>query len=518
MDTKSKNNQKIFLAALFCLLCLLPLLWPLVQPGFFATDDGNWMVIRLASFYQSLRGGQFPTRFLWTLNHGYGYPVTNFLYPLPFYLGSLLHLLHLSFVDSVKTIFGLSFIAGGLGMFLYGWQKMKNAPLSLSAAIIYTYFPYRVFDIYTRGSLGEAVAFAFVPFIFYGLDLVKQKSRLGLVVSALAVFGVVTSHNSLGLLFVTFSVTKILFYYWQIKDGKQLILSMAAILTGIGLAGFFIIPALLELSFTRASVINVSTPGDYFLTAQNFLPILGVGSLALIPIIWNWLQVRKLSGEQLFYLSAAVVALFLASPLSSWFWQMNSFTHLFQFPWRLISLVALVAGLLVVNLNSKSKGLNIILAIVCLVLILAFVQSASKITTTSYPDSFYSTNDDTTTVQNEYMPKWVVKNPSQLPVSPYTILHGQGSVQQNNLTLLTYATIQANIVYYPGIKILANTSTVNYSYPQGLPIFNLPPGKYVLKTAFTETPLRLLADALSLLSLGVLVGFVLSLKSSHAKS
>ena len=70
---------------------------PLFRPGFIVTDDGNWMVIRLSAFYQSLRDGQFPVRFLGRLNFSYGYPVANFLYPGFMYIGSLLHAFGLSF-------------------------------------------------------------------------------------------------------------------------------------------------------------------------------------------------------------------------------------------------------------------------------------------------------------------------------------------------------------------------------------------------------------------------------------
>ena len=60
------------------LLASILLLWPLFYRGFFVTDDGDWMIIRLSAFYQSLAEGQFPVRFLGRLYHNYGYPVANF--------------------------------------------------------------------------------------------------------------------------------------------------------------------------------------------------------------------------------------------------------------------------------------------------------------------------------------------------------------------------------------------------------------------------------------------------------
>ena len=89
---------------IFVILMSLLVLWPLLRHGFYISDDGEWMVIRLSAFYQSLAEGQFPVRFLGRLNNSYGYPVANFLYPGFLYIGSLLHFLGLSFVNSVKII------------------------------------------------------------------------------------------------------------------------------------------------------------------------------------------------------------------------------------------------------------------------------------------------------------------------------------------------------------------------------------------------------------------------------
>src|SRR5689334_16871102 len=83
---------------------------PLGKPGFFVSDDGGWMIIRLSAFSQSFREGQFPVRFLGRLNHNYGYPVSNFLYPGFLYAGSVIHAVGFSFTDTVKLIFGSSIV------------------------------------------------------------------------------------------------------------------------------------------------------------------------------------------------------------------------------------------------------------------------------------------------------------------------------------------------------------------------------------------------------------------------
>ena len=97
------------------------ILWPLLKRGFFISDDGEWMVIRLTAFFQSLKDGQFPVRYLNRLNNNYGYPVSNFLYPGFLYIGSLLRLLGFSYVNDIKIIFAVSVI--GTAVCIYFWLK-----------------------------------------------------------------------------------------------------------------------------------------------------------------------------------------------------------------------------------------------------------------------------------------------------------------------------------------------------------------------------------------------------------
>lgn len=235
---------KKFTGVILLLLAILPTFWPLLSPGFFRSDDGDWMIIRLAAFHQTLREGQFPVRFLYNLNHGYGYPVTNFLYPLPFYLGETIHLLGFSFIDSVKILFILSFILGAVFMYFYA---------GFWAAIIYTYFPYRLFTVYKRGSLGEAVAFIFLPLIFYFLE------RKNVILSAIFTACLITSHNVVAFIFFPLAG---LYCFWHQKAIAPVI---SYLLLSLVLSAWFWLPAIYDLQFTHAMNISVSDYTKYFL-------------------------------------------------------------------------------------------------------------------------------------------------------------------------------------------------------------------------------------------------------------
>src|SRR6266446_886702 len=115
------NKARIYsyLWIFILILCIFPSLISLFHTGFFVSDDGNWMGVRLSAFYEMIRGGQIPPRFLMQLNHGYGYPVSDFLYPLFLYLGIPIHIIGFSFVNTIKVLTGISMVVSGV--FSYFW-------------------------------------------------------------------------------------------------------------------------------------------------------------------------------------------------------------------------------------------------------------------------------------------------------------------------------------------------------------------------------------------------------------
>src|SRR5258708_3100398 len=72
------------------------------RPGLYESGDMGSHVIFLISFFHSLQQGIFFPRWSAEFCNRYGYPHMQFFYVLQYYLGSLIHLLGFSFIDSVK--------------------------------------------------------------------------------------------------------------------------------------------------------------------------------------------------------------------------------------------------------------------------------------------------------------------------------------------------------------------------------------------------------------------------------
>lgn len=160
-----------------------------------------------------------------------------------------------------------------------------------------------------------------------------------------------------------------------------------------------------------------------------------------------------------------LISLFFALPISGIFWQILPLPKLVQFPWRFLSLTTFALAVFLGRLPKK-------IAIIATILVIFSAIPFLKVERTFHPEDYYTTNDATTTVQDEYMPKWVKTNPQNRPAESKT-------------------------VYFPGVKVVVNGQEVEPEVDNNGMVAT--PGKIV----FRETPVRLLADYLTLF--GVLI-------------
>src|ERR1035437_1424394 len=238
-----KAKSKI-LFLLLALVLTIPALIGLIHSGFPVTDDGGWMVIRFSAFYEALRSGEFPVRFLMMLNNGYGYPVSDFLYPLFMYLSVPIHILGINFANTIKILLALCIFASSLFTFLW-LRKIFDNFSALIGAVCYTFFPYHLFDIYQRGSVGEVLSLSILPFILWQIE--RKSSRWISIGLAL----LITAHNTLAVLFMFLILPYILLNIYISKDKKSMLsFYSTTVLLGLGLSAFFWIPALFDLHYT----------------------------------------------------------------------------------------------------------------------------------------------------------------------------------------------------------------------------------------------------------------------------
>ncbi len=496
-----KNRFNIVLLSLLVLLSL-PSVLGLLHAGFPLTDDGNWMVVRFSAFYEVLRNGQFPVRFLTRLNNGFGYPVADFLYPGFMYLGVPIHILGLNFINTVKAILILSLFSSTI--FSYYWFRKLFDNFSASVgALFYTYFPYHLFDVYKRGSVGEVLALSVLPFILWQIE------RKSLLWTSIGIALLILSHNTLALLFIPLVMLYILL---KIKPGKLKLKfkNFTTLFFGLLISAFFWFPALFDLQYTVFGSVKVSDFAGYF----SSFNLIGISSMFIILVTFTALKKNSLKTNKLLLLMLGIfiVSVFFSSSFSLVFWKFLPVSFI-QFPFRFLSLAIPAASFLAAAVISAfPKNKQLILGFVVLVLMffsaLPFVNANSY---QYYPDGFYSTNMDTTTVKNEYMPKWVNNLPVLMANVKVQNLTGKETINiivnsPNKILFSTdlknMQTIQINTVYFPGWEAFINGNNLNINFKEnGLIRLSLPAGKNNVEIIFKETPVRIFADLLSILGL-----------------
>lgn len=465
-------------------------LYPLLKPGFIVTDDGDWMVIRFSAFYQSLREGQFPVRFLGRLNESYGYPVSNFLYPGFMYIGSLIKAMGFSFQTSVEIIIASSIILGAVAM--YAWLNAYFTPFSsFIGSLSFLFSPYLLYDVYKRGSVGELLAIALG---IATCAAIAKKSRLLIPVLTLLLS---ISHNTLALFFIPF-----LLIYILMKKQYQLLVSFGL---GLGMSLFFWGPALVEQSLVVFHRVTVSNPQDFFAISTS---ILIQSSLFVVAAIISLFGKRNhYDKERLLFLTIIIIVCVFTTGMSSYIWNIPLFAKVIQFPYRWFSLI-LLAGPWLIAYMADQKGVARLLAIVGIVYFFSVAWSYGKTESIIRPDGFFTTNEATTTVADEYMPKWVTKKFETRPTKKIDFYQGSGILYEKKVNTQVVdvtidakepSVIQVNTLYYPGWGGMLDNKTLNISVdnPYGVMRIDIPSGTHHLYMAFRETAVRFIFDVLS---------------------
>lgn len=481
----------VVLLFIFC----LPAILVLFQPGFFQSDDGEWMIIRFSAFYQALADGQLPVRWLGRLNHEYGYPVANFLYPGFMYLGVPIHLAGFGLVDTIKIILGLSMV--GSAAFTFLWLRYRfDTFASFTGALVYLYTPYHLFDLYKRGSVGEVLALVVVPFILWQIE------RKSFVLASIGIAILILSHNTLALLFLPIIVG-----YMAIRKVSSIKYQVLSIVLGLVLSAFFWIPALLDLQYTKFSQTQVSNFYDHFASLQ----LIGMATFVVLFVA----LFRAIHGT--LFLFVGFLGVFLSLSISSPVWEFLPVAFV-QFPFRFLSLllpsVAFLSAQIIFSLIGRTK----LFAGVVLLLLLA-ISSMPYVRPSAFShkgDAYYATNEDTTNVQNEYMPKWVNVFPVERASEKVQVLRGgnvENIIVKNNRVSFDVVSeqetlVRVNTTYFPGWEVFIDgqKSAVSYDNAYAVMDVEVARGKHAVFFRFGETPVRATSDIISLAGVFVLTG------------
>ncbi len=487
----------------------IPAVWALFVHGYYGASDDlhiGWLyeMDRLINF------GKFPPRFVPDLSFGFGYPLFDFVFPLPFYIGEIFHKLGLSFVDSVKAVFFLSVPVSMY--FMYKFLKEHTSEiLALAGAVLYVYTPYRATDIYVRGAIGEILAFVFPPMAAFAISKIgKEKSKKWIGVLAFAIAGLILSHDIMAYMFIPFLAL------FALVQWKGLLRSIYGFILGLTVSVYFWLPALVESKLMKYGTGNFDFIDHFPTLKQLVTPYFGygasvpgpydgmsffLGAVNILLIIFAIFFIKK--GKPIIYwaLFAISVSVFLMNFRSTFLWDHIPYLPYFQFPWRFLSLTTFATSVLVIIFDKFKFG-----KIVGFVIIFA----AIALNFTDYkPHDFLGRTD--TYYTNRYIPypsasaeylltqEEYLRLPLATQTRPDKVSPNQGIDATFNVNFPKETTFNYYKYNFPGwvAKVDSREVAITSGSPYGQIVFSVPSGTHKIDVTFQETTFRKVLDFIS---------------------
>lgn len=515
----------IFLILIFS----IPAVWALFVKGYFGASD-DLHIAWLYELDRAIKLGQIPPRFVPDLSFGFGYPLFNFVFPLPFYMGEIFHLLGLTLVDSVKAVLLISSPISGILMYLLLREFTKNR-LAFFGSMLYIYAPYRAVDIYVRGAIGEAFSFIFLPLII--LSLVKLNKLIDwkwVGLGAISVASLVLSHNITAYMFLPFVIAFLILQFFMTAAKKAFFLrSFLMFFLGFSISIYFWLPALLESSLLKYDTVfnfvdhfptvrqlvtpywgyggSVPGPGDgmsFFLGGANLLVFITAGLL----LIFKWQAITKQNKLLMVWvMSALAAAIFLMNYRSTFVWNNLPLLPYFQFPWRFLILVTFFIPLLVVIFEKFKHEKTLILLIMALIIFPTWTFFRPEHYLRREDDYYLNRYIPTPFASSEYLKtqEEYLRLPKAAEIRPnknFPLLFPDDGIKKvdklNDLKVVFEfesdkgSLINLNKYYFPGwqAKIDGKTVEIFAGKPFGQVSIFVPAGSHEARVYFQETSFR----------------------------
>lgn len=141
---------------------------PVFTDYILSSGDVGYHLNRIEGLKDGILSGQFPVRIAprWLEDNGYASAI---FYPETMLLpAALFRMIGFTVTASycMYMIF-LNFLTAAAACYCFG-KMFQNAYIGLVCSMLHTLSIYRIFNTYTKGSLGETLAMLFLPFIVYG--------------------------------------------------------------------------------------------------------------------------------------------------------------------------------------------------------------------------------------------------------------------------------------------------------------------------------------------------------------
>jgi len=327
---------------------------PELTIGMTVTDNYRFNLLWPEQFGDLLRNGDPYPRWLPHAWKGLGTPAFYFYPPIFFWVTGAVDALSAGTLSSEQFVpIGTLIVLIASGLVMRAWLGVHvGERRALIGAIAYMAAPYHLYDIYCRGALAEATAYASVPIIMLALARLGEDRPRYLPLLSIAYAALLLTHLPTALLVSLLLIPAYVGWIALNTDRplRFLVHALAGGLIGIGLAAVYLIPALSLLSFVNPASLTRAfyrpetwffwnfPSGTHGVRMMLFIIPLSLGAVLLAAAALMSPQSRQGTRGPLLWAALTILVVVIVAGLIPPFWKLPGLAMV-QFPSRALLIV-----------------------------------------------------------------------------------------------------------------------------------------------------------------------------------
>jgi uncharacterized membrane protein len=511
-------------------------------PGTPVVFDGTEHISTIAQFSKIIAQGEIPV--VWMNNFAnYGLPIGIFIHQSPDYLGGLINLAVNDPVTSYNIIIFIAILFSNL--FLYLFLRLYFSPLaSFLGTFIFSFTPYRIFNIYVRGAMPEVFSGIFLPLILIALYLaIVRRKTYAFFLFTFFIAGLTWTHPMVlvvySLLFVSYLIFLLITSNLsKVSKIKLFIASSLFMSLGVLICSYFVMPLNLEIKYLYYGIGSNHLMADGYLSLMNFFStqwhyftnseifyrghvvLFGILEtivliLGLIYVLYEKLFKKSKEDARILYFALIMASLtvFATTKYSDIFFQKIFFLNNILFPWRFLSALIFMPPIIAAFLYDRFPKKVTFLILILFVAYFSFPQLYGKNFSISPMQSYFFSKENTHSILMNTI--WTGKSEDYPDKNAQgEIIEGQGKIinkvlRNSSRTYRILAVTPLRMVdrtfYFPGWKVYIDNMNTDIQFQdpnyRGVITYKVPQGNHEIKVVFEDTKVRALGKVMSIIFL-----------------
>jgi hypothetical protein len=549
------SHHRAGIARGLCLVLLVAALVPIAPP--FAGRDfpqGHDTAAHLANMFRfdrAWQAGQRPVRWVEGLTPGHGQPLFNFYQVGFFYIVEGIHALGVPLSQSLKAAPVMLWWLASTFVFL--WLRPFGTTAAAAGTITFALSPYAIVDVFVRAAYPEFSALVFTCGALWSADAFLRSGRTSRwAIFVLCVAAILVCHLPASLIVAPALVVELVVAGLIVRRQPRRVGALiAAASLAVGLASFYLVPALVELPLIQINELTVGTTDyhnhfvpawlwthflftydwNYFGTSvsdiTSLMPVhislvqwvaLGVG----IGLVAAALVARKRVPHLAHLIGWTLVmayAMVMMNQVSVGLWDLVPPLRFIQFPWRFFLLISIAGAALTAALVAQitHRTLGVVVAVLVLLFHMHFYDRRLRPDRSiAYADMNIDSPDWTRQLrpglreleEPSYDPIGMPRNTA--PSGPLTVVGGQAAASTishsdtdflANVTSTGASRVQVNIPSFPGWSIRVDKTLQDSPHTlDGYYVVDLRDGHHVVSAHRTSTRVEAVSNWITVAS------------------